>query len=126
MVLVSPGNQFRSLHNITILAWISFAALLFVIAVALGFLFTDGASCNGPATDELDFSIIFNNIGSFVWSYAGVTFYLEMLCEMKQPKDFAKKSCTGALMISTTIYVLVTCITFAKCKENTPTSLVKV
>jgi len=108
------------------LAWLSFAALLFVIAVALGFLFMDGASCNGPGLDELSFSVVFSNVGSFVWAYAGVSFYLEMLAEMKEPKDFAKKSCTGALVIATSLYAVVSCVTFAKCGDATPTSLVNV
>merc|ERR1719245_1223996 len=45
---------------------------------------------------------------------------------MKKPEEFASKSGTGALFLATALYTLTTCMTFAKCGEHTPDSLVKV
>lgn len=124
--LVFPFNQLRTMHNITLLSLLSFAAILAVVAICLVFLFMDGAACNGSASPALDYYNTFGALGSFIWAYAGVSYYLEMLAEMKQPEDFATKAGTGALLLSTSLYALTISMTYAKCGENTPDSVVDV
>merc|ERR1712137_513394 len=77
--VVFPGNQLRTLHNITMLAFLSFAALLVVVLIALVFLFAGGASCSGTPRNDLNYTNAFASLGSFVWAYAGVSYYLEMM-----------------------------------------------
>jgi len=110
----------------TWLSLLSFFALLVVNIIAFVFLFSDGASCNGPPAGDLDYYGFFGNLGSFIWAYAGVSYYLEMLAEMRQPEQFASKSGTGALILATSLYTLTIVLTYGKCGETTPGSLVDV
>jgi len=124
--IIFPGNQCRTLHNITILSFLSFAALLIVVVIAIVFLFSDGASCNGSPPDALNYYGFFGSLGSFIWAYAGISYYLEMLAEMKHPEEFAQKSGTGALALATSLYFVTILITYSKCGEHTPESVVSV
>jgi len=124
--IILPGNQCRTLHNITVLSLLSFAALLIVIVVAMTFLFTDGASCNGKPPDALNYYSFFSSLGSFIWAYAGISYYLEMLAEMRKPEEFAKKSGTGALALATSLYLLTIVMTYSKCGQHTPASIADV
>jgi len=125
-LIVLPGSQIRCLHNIATHAIASFMALLIVIVIAMAFLLSDGASCQNEAPGALDFWGAFNSVGSFIWAYAGISYYPEILAEMKQPQDFARKSLFVAFVLMTGLYISVTCITFARCGEGTPDSLVSV
>eukprot|EP00931_Biecheleriopsis_adriatica_P046363 TRINITY_DN26611_c0_g1_i1.p1 TRINITY_DN26611_c0_g1~~TRINITY_DN26611_c0_g1_i1.p1 ORF type:complete len:438 (+),score=69.11 TRINITY_DN26611_c0_g1_i1:180-1493(+) len=125
-LLVMPGAQMRTLDGLAFHAMASFVALLIVIAIALSFLLGDGASCNNSPPGPLDFWGVFNSLGAFVWAYAGISYYPEMLAEMKRPQDFAKKSMAVAFVLMSTLYMAVSCITYAKCGEGTPDSLVSV
>lgn len=126
LLIVLPGSQIRCLHNIAVHAIASFVALLIVIAIALFFLLSDGASCQNKAPDALDFWGAFNAVGSFVWAYAGISYYPEILSEMKRPHDFARKSLAVAFALMSGLYISAACITFATCGEGTPDSLVSV
>jgi len=124
--LVFPVNQLRTMHNITILSLLSFGAILIVVAICLVFLFTDGAACHGAEPEPLGYYNTFGALGSFIWAYAGVSYYLEMLAEMKKPEDFATKAGTGSLLLATSLYALTIIMTYAKCGKNTPESVVLV
>jgi vesicular inhibitory amino acid transporter len=127
-IIVFPGNQLRTLGNLTTLAFLSFVALLVVIAIALAYLFSDGAACNGDPSQvgDLDYYSFYGSLGSFVWAYAGVSYYLEMLAEMRRPEDFAAKSGTSALVAATSLYLLTSGMTYARCGARTPDSIVEV
>ncbi|CAE8636329.1 unnamed protein product [Polarella glacialis] len=124
--LVLPGTQLRTLHLIAPHAMVSFVALLVVIAICLYFLLSDSASCDYEPPRSLNFWGAFNSVGSFVWSYSGVSYYPEMLAEMKRPQDFARKSLGFAIVAMTGLYALVSITTYATCGDGTPPSIVLV
>lgn len=124
--LVFPVNQLRTMHNITVLSLLSFGAILIVVAICLAFLFTDGAACNGEEPPPLGYYNTFGALGSFIWAYAGVSYYLEMLAEMKKPEDFASKAGSGSLILATSLYAVTIIMTYGKCGKNTPDSVVDV
>jgi len=126
VALVLPGTQLRSLHYLAPHAMASFVVLLVVVATALSFLLSEGANCSNDPPGELDFWGAFNAIGSFIWAYAGISYYPEMLAEMKAPQDFARKSFLVAIVLMTTLYAAVSCITYSTCGDGTPDSLISV
>jgi len=125
-LLLLPGLQLRSLHLIAPHAMVSFAALLLVIAICLYFLYSDSASCTNAPPAPLDFWGLFNAVGAFVWAFAGVSYYPEMLAEMIRPQDFAKRALSSAIVIMVSLYAVVSITTYSKCGSATPESLVSV
>lgn len=121
-----PFLQIRTFHNLGSLAWVSFVAILVVVVIAIGFLLSDSASCTGSPREALDYYGLFGTLGNIIWAYAGVSYYLEMMSEMKKPEDFAPKSGVVAFAVSTLLYMFTSVLTYSKCGELTPESLVDV
>jgi vesicular inhibitory amino acid transporter len=126
LCLLLPGLQIRSLHHLAAQSVASFLVLLVVIAVCLFFLLSDGARCDGGELATLDFWGAFSSVGSFIWAYAGVSYYPEILSEMRQPEDFARKPLMAAISVMTGLYALVSVLTFGRCGADTPDSIVLV
>jgi amino acid permease len=73
-------------------------------------------------TGSLDVWQFTRALSAFTFAFAGNTIYLEMMAEMKEPRDFAK-SLNLALPCLLVVYMIVGLGAYAKCGDNTPSYL---
>uniref|UniRef100_A0A7S2RS39 Amino acid transporter transmembrane domain-containing protein n=1 Tax=Mucochytrium quahogii TaxID=96639 RepID=A0A7S2RS39_9STRA len=91
--------QIRSLHGTKYLVWLNFVFILVAVFVTLIYMMMNMKAHHAadPTTSntqviskDLTWVELFNGISKILFSYLGCYVYLEMMAEMKKPKDFPK------------------------------------
>jgi amino acid permease len=125
--LLLPGNQLRTLADISLLGAASFMMILATIVVCCWTLlggFGSSDSCSGTAS-SLDFLSFNSNVSAFVFAYAGQAIMLEMQAEMKAPEDFPK-SAGASFTVLFVVYTVVASAAYHACGIHTPGELLLV
>lgn len=122
-ILLLP-NQLRSLSNCLALCISSALTMGLSLILILSTVFANGCPKLTEETGSLDVWQFTRALSAFTFAFAGNTIYLEMMAEMKEPRDFAK-SLNVALPCLLVVYMIVGLGTYAKCGEDTPNYLLK-